>query len=59
MTEVFLGNKSLGEAPLIDFPLPAGTHTLKLVNSTDGTKVEIVVEIVAGKTTFKKLRLNQ
>jgi serine/threonine-protein kinase len=55
-TEVFLGSKSLGESPLLEVPLPAGKHTLRLVNAEAGVKTSIEVEIAAGKTTVKKLK---
>ena len=55
-TEVFLGTKSLGESPLIEVPLPAGKHTLKLVNAEANIKMSVEVEIAAGKTTVKKLK---
>jgi eukaryotic-like serine/threonine-protein kinase len=55
--EVFLNGKNLGETPLINVPLPAGRHVLKLVNETKGIHSAIEVEIEAGKTTLKKLDL--
>ena len=55
-TEVFLGGKSLGESPLIEVPLPAGKHTLRLVNAEANIKMSVEVEIAAGKTTVKKLK---
>lgn len=57
VTEVFIGSRSLGESPLIDVPLAPGKYTLRLVNSVDGTKSSLEVEIASGKTTVKKLRL--
>ncbi len=56
-TEVFLGNKRLGESPLLEVPLPAGKYTLRLVNTEAGVKTSVEVEIVANKTTVKKLKL--
>jgi serine/threonine protein kinase len=55
-TEVFLGSKRLGESPLLEIPLPVGKHTLRLVNAEAGVKTSVEVEIVANKTTVKKLK---
>ena len=55
-TEVFLGSKRLGESPLLEVPLPVGKHTLRLVNAEAGVKTSVEVEILANKTTVKKLR---
>ncbi len=55
-TEVFLGAKRLGESPLLEVPLPAGKHTLRLVNAEAGVKTSVEVEIVANRTTVKKLK---
>jgi serine/threonine-protein kinase len=56
-TQVFLGKKKLGDTPLIDFSLPAGKHTLRLVSPEAGTESSIEVEITANETTVKKLKL--
>jgi serine/threonine-protein kinase len=56
-SEVFLNGKKLGDTPLVDYPMPAGIHVLKLVNEDKGLKGSIEVEIQAGKTTVKKLKL--
>ncbi|MBL8920123.1 MAG: serine/threonine protein kinase [Myxococcaceae bacterium] len=56
-TSVFLGGKKLGDTPLVDVPVPVGTHLLKLTNSEAGLDSSIEVEIKAGQTTVKKLRL--
>jgi serine/threonine-protein kinase len=56
-TSVFLGGKKLGDTPLIDVPVPAGTHLLKLTNPEAGLDSSIEVEVKAGQTTVKKLRL--
>ncbi len=55
-TEVFLGGRRLGESPLLEVPLPAGKHTLRLVNPEAGVKTSVEVEIVANRTTIKKLK---
>ncbi|MFT3709881.1 MAG: protein kinase [Archangium sp.] len=53
-TRVFLGKKSLGDTPLIEFPLPSGTHRLRLVN--EGEKIDQVIEVTIkpSETTIKK-----
>ena len=56
-TEVFLGKKKLGDTPLINLPLPAGTHTLTLKNPESKTRTTIQVEVKANETTVKKLKL--
>ncbi|MBL8941178.1 MAG: serine/threonine protein kinase [Archangium sp.] len=56
-TSVFLGARKLGDTPLIDEPLPVGTHVLKLKNPDTGLDSSIEVEIKAGQVTTKKLRL--
>lgn len=56
-TEVFLKGKKLGDTPLVDVTLPPGIHVLTLVNDAKGIKRAIEIEIAAGKTTTKKLKL--
>ncbi len=46
-TSVFLGSRKLGDTPLIDEPLPVGTHVLKLKNPDTGLDSSIEVEIKA------------
>jgi serine/threonine-protein kinase len=55
--QVFLNGKSLGQTPLLNLPLPAGRHFLKLVNEAKGVRSTIQVDIEPGKTTVKKLDL--
>ena len=54
---VFLGKKKLGDTPLLSVPLPAGKHTLRLVNPDTNAENSIEVEIKANETTVKKLML--
>ncbi len=54
---MYLGSRKLGDTPLIDVPLPAGTHVLRLVNAEKGVSSSIEVEIRPGQTTVKKLSL--
>ncbi len=56
-TQVFLGKKKLGDTPLVNVTLPAGTHQLRLVAPDTGAKLDIEVEIKSGETTVKKLKL--
>jgi serine/threonine-protein kinase len=56
-TRVFLKGRKLGDTPLIDLPVPAGRHQLKLVNEEKNISTLIEVHIRAGQTTAKKLRL--
>jgi eukaryotic-like serine/threonine-protein kinase len=55
-TLVFLGNKSLGETPMVNVPLPPGMHRLKLVNEEKKLSTTIEVEIKPGQTTTKRLK---
>jgi serine/threonine-protein kinase len=52
---VFLGGRKLGDTPLVEVSLPAGTHVLKLVNPETGLDSTIEVDIKQGQTTLKKL----
>jgi serine/threonine-protein kinase len=54
--EVFLKGRKLGDTPLVDLPLAAGTYTLTLVNEAKGLRTVIEVEIEDNKTTVKRLR---
>jgi eukaryotic-like serine/threonine-protein kinase len=56
-SEVFLNGKKLGDTPLVDYPMPAGLHVLKLVNEDKGLKSSVEIEVQPGKTTVKKLKL--
>jgi serine/threonine-protein kinase len=56
-TYVYLRGRKLGDTPLIEVPLPAGRHQLKLVNEGKNISTVIEVEIRAGQTTGKKLQL--
>jgi len=54
-TEVYLGKRKLGITPLLDIELPAGRHTLKVVNKGRGIDETMEVVVKAGKkTTVKK-----
>ncbi len=56
-TRVSLNNRVLGQTPLIEVPLPAGRHLLRLVNEDRKVDVAIEVEVKAGQLTKKVLRL--
>jgi serine/threonine-protein kinase len=54
-TQVFLGKRKLGDTPLIELALPAGTHRLHLVNAEDHVDTVVEVVIKPNATTVKKL----
>jgi serine/threonine-protein kinase len=56
-TTVYLKKRKLGDTPLLAVPLPAGTHTLRLVNPDSSIEKTVQVEIAPNKTTVKKLQL--
>ncbi|MBJ6760752.1 protein kinase [Myxococcaceae bacterium JPH2] len=53
---VYLGGRSLGETPLFKLSLPAGKHSLKLVNGA-GRPLKLAVEIKSGDTTAVRVPL--
>ncbi len=55
---VMFRSKSLGITPLIDAPLPAGKHTLKLIGSDKKTYL-LPVEIADGKPTKLRVDLSE
>ena len=56
-THVTLNGKALGDTPLIEFPMPAGRHVLKLTNEQEKVDTDIEVEVRPGQVTKKVLRL--
>ena len=56
-THVTLNGKPLGDTPLIEVPLPAGRHLLKLTNEQEKVDTAIEVEVKPGQVTKKVLRL--
>jgi serine/threonine-protein kinase len=56
-TMVSVGNRKLGETPLVDVPLPAGHHVLKLENEAKGISSSVMVDIKPGAPTVMKLKL--
>ena len=54
---VFLGERKLGETPLLGTTLPSGRHLLRLVNAEAGIDQTVEVEILPNEETVKKLRL--
>jgi serine/threonine-protein kinase len=54
---VYLGTTRLGDTPLVNVPLPAGRHQLRLVNTEAHVDQSIEVEIEPNETTVKKLKL--
>ena len=57
-TTVFLAGKKLGETPLVNVPVPAGTLELTLVNSEAGIKESYLAKVKAGQATKVRLDLN-
>ena len=56
-SHVFFDGRKLGETPLINHPVAAGRHKLKLVNDEKGLTKVVEVNIQPGKTTVQKLNL--
>ena len=56
-SEVFLKGRKLGDTPLVDYSLPAGLHSLTLVNEARGLRQVIEVEVKPGKSTVLRLKL--
>lgn len=56
-TKVYLGKRLLGETPLLEVPLPAGSQRLRLQNAEEGIDAVIEVDIVADGVTVKRLAL--
>ncbi|RJS21237.1 serine/threonine protein kinase [Corallococcus sp. H22C18031201] len=53
---VYLSGRALGETPLFKLSLPAGKHSLKLVNG-GGRPLKLAVEIKSGDTTAVRVPL--
>jgi serine/threonine-protein kinase len=57
-TQVFLGQRDLGQTPLVDVELPAGRHALRLMNSERQIDRRYEVDIPADSTlTVPKVHL--
>jgi len=56
-THVFLGGRDLGTTPLVNVELPAGTHTLRLVNREAGIEQTYRVTIRPGQRLSRRLGL--
>lgn len=56
-TEVWHGGRKLGQTPLLDVELPAGSLQLRLVNREAKIDKTIKLEIEAGQTIRKKIEL--
>ena len=54
-TQVYEGNKYLGDTPLARVALPAGTHQLRLANPDQNVKQAVEVVIQPDKTTVTRL----
>jgi hypothetical protein len=51
---VYLGARRLGDAPIVQERVPAGTHQLTLVNPAKGLRAQATVTIEPGKELVKK-----
>jgi serine/threonine-protein kinase len=49
---LFLGNKEIGPTPVVDYPLPVGTHRVRIEQEGYRTKVETVV--VTGSSPIRR-----
>ena len=56
-TRVWLGGKALGITPLIELPLAAGRHKLRLVNPAERIDTVVEVEIAPNTLVVKRLVL--
>ena len=56
-TTVYLGNRKLGDTPLLGVSLPAGKLVLRLVNPEQNLTSSVEVVIIGNETTVKKLSL--
>jgi eukaryotic-like serine/threonine-protein kinase len=56
-THVTLDGRKLGDTPLIEVSLPVGRQLLRLSNDEKNISTMVEVEIRAGRTTVKKLKL--
>lgn len=56
-SEVRLGSRNLGTTPLRRIELPAGSHTLTLVNPERGLRTRYQVTIRAGQTVTRRVGL--
>lgn len=57
-TAVYLGEKKLGETPLMSVPVPAGDLEFTLVNEKAGIRERFFLEVESGKAYRRKLKLN-
>ncbi|MDP1917140.1 MAG: serine/threonine-protein kinase [Myxococcales bacterium] len=56
-TRVFLGRRSLGETPLVEQVVPAGSVRLRLVNESEGIDTLVDLKVSAGRLTTKQYKL--
>lgn len=57
-SEVFVDGKSVGETPVMKLELPTGRHCVEVVNGDDDLGKRFSVDIEAGKTATRVLRLD-
>lgn len=56
-TKVFLAKRALGETPLVEQVVPAGTLRLRLVNEAEGIDTLVDLKVNAGQLTTKQYKL--
>ena len=56
-TKVFLAKRSLGETPLVEQVVPAGSLRLRLVNEAEGIDTLVDLKVTAGQLTTKQYKL--
>jgi len=56
---VSVGGRALGQTPIVGASLPAGTHVLVLSNPELGLRTTYQVTIAAGRTTARRVGLDQ
>ena len=55
--EVYLGDRLLGETPLVNYELPPGKIKLKLVNRELSKHRTLILEIPAGEVVRRRVSL--
>jgi serine/threonine-protein kinase len=58
-SQVTVDGKPVGNTPLMNLPLPAGAHTIRMVNPDMGLTKTIKVTVKAGDTTTKVVNMAQ
>ena len=56
-SQVYVDGRMIGNTPLLNVPLRAGKHKVKLVNPQLGMSKQLTVQIAKGKATTKVVEL--